>query len=513
MLTVWGVALILYLSLVLFVAVVLIGAFTEFQQALRPDRKLVSAYKSQPWWSLACSFFAAAFGASALSANPEAGATASWMSVVAYGLANALPYWILIYIGPQLQNFLKMEGFTVADFVLQRYGRPMHLLTCLLSVFFMFIWLSAELTSLSDSFKILAPGFSPVVAMVSIVLVTASYALFAGFKASILTDRLQAPMAVLIVVILLAGILSYVDAPREAWKAANRFDATTDITSSLVLILSTTINQFLDLGSWQRVFSSVSVKDAKLGLLAAGSVNFLMQSSMTAMGVFAVAAATAGQIDLPEGEEFMGFYLLLTICPTFFTAITLILAIVLSSSTIDSLQNSLAAALAGDLLRSKHSLHWARLFSVMFIIPAVILATYNKSVLTLFLLSNIFSAAIIPPIFLGLSARFATPHSALGGTASGILLIFIIGWSMERSFVGGLKWPIFPRGLSHWSTLMTFLLVPITSALVTIGIAQEELRRSPAMLELQEELLQALDGDEVGLVSPRNVRAELARFV
>lgn len=93
---------------------------------------MVSAYKTQPWWALSCSFFAAAFGASALSANPEAGATGeivqsnsarqnlgSWTSVICYGFANALPYWILVFIGPKLQEFLRMEGFTIADFVLK----------------------------------------------------------------------------------------------------------------------------------------------------------------------------------------------------------------------------------------------------------------------------------------------------------------------------------------------------------------------------------------------------------
>eukprot|EP01054_Gregarina_sp_Poly1_P000903 Gregarina_sp_Poly_1__902@NODE_1216_length_4762_cov_60_304579_g830_i0_p2_GENE_NODE_1216_length_4762_cov_60_304579_g830_i0NODE_1216_length_4762_cov_60_304579_g830_i0_p2_ORF_typecomplete_len511_score64_86SSF/PF00474_17/2_5e03SSF/PF00474_17/5_5e41SSF/PF00474_17/7_7e02Spore_permease/PF03845_13/1_3e03Spore_permease/PF03845_13/8_9e05Spore_permease/PF03845_13/5_5e03_NODE_1216_length_4762_cov_60_304579_g830_i031554687 len=491
MIPAWGAALILYISLALFVVIVVVGGHANASQALHPDKNLISAHKSQPWWSLGCSFFAAAFGASALAANPEAGATAGWLAVFAYGLANALPYWILIWIGPKLQAFLKMEGFTIADFVLKRFGRPMHLMTCLLSLFFMFIWLTAELSSLGDSFKILAPGFSPPLATASVVIVTASYALFAGFKASILTDRIQAPMAIIIVICLLAGILHYVDANSDSWKAASAFHSS-NVTSSLVLILSTTINQFLDLGSWQRVFSSVTPRDAKLGLLSAGCINFFAQATMTATGIFAMAASYQGQITVYPGEEFMSFFNVLTVCPKSFSVLALILALVLSSSTIDSLQNSLVAAFAGDLLRANQSLHWARLMAIMLIVPAVILAAFNKSVLSLFLLSNIFSAAIIPPIFLGLSARLATRYSAIFGTFAGLICIFTIGWIMERDFIEGLKWPMFPRGYTHWSTLLTFLVVPVISAIVTISMAFVEVTQSPQILDMQEALLQRI---------------------
>eukprot|EP01056_Protomagalhaensia_sp_Gyna25_P002663 Protomagalhaensia_sp_Gyna_25__2662@NODE_251_length_4179_cov_46_583333_g193_i0_p1_GENE_NODE_251_length_4179_cov_46_583333_g193_i0NODE_251_length_4179_cov_46_583333_g193_i0_p1_ORF_typecomplete_len438_score53_77SSF/PF00474_17/3_7e02SSF/PF00474_17/1_1e40_NODE_251_length_4179_cov_46_583333_g193_i03371650 len=436
MIPVWVAAVILYLTLAVLLVVVFLGGHAKTQQALHPDRNLISAYKSQPWWSLGCSFLAAAFGASALVANPEAGATAGWLSVFSYGLANALPYWILIWIGPKLQSFLKMDGFTMADFVLVRFGRIMHLLTTMLSVFFLFIWLSAELSSLTDCFGMLVPDFRPVLATCSVVVITATYALFAGFKASILTDRFQAGLAAVIVVTLLGGVLAAVDAPAAAWKLASRFEPQTDITASLVLILSTTVNQFLDLGSWQRVFSSETPRDARLGLISAGTVNFLLQSTMTAMGTIAMAAVFAGQLEIPEGEEYLSFFHLLQLCPTAFTILALILTIVLASSTIDSLQNSLAAALGADLLRQKQSLHWARLFSISLTIPAVILAVYNKSVLSLFLLSNIFSAAIIPPIFLGLSAKLATSRSALIGTVLGIVTIFVVGWSVEGTFVG-----------------------------------------------------------------------------
>lgn len=266
----------------------------------------------------------------------------------------------MIWIGPKLQSFLKMDGFTVTDFVLKRYGRLMHIFAVLLSLFFLFIWLSAELTSADDAMLIISPKTHRGVASITIGLVTATYALFGKFKASIITDWIQATTAVVLVTMLFIAVLCSVDIGPVEFQAASHF-SWSDFSGGIVLILSTCINQFLDLGSWQRIFASENPKQARLGLLAAGSVNFYAQFIMALMGVLAVAAGLSGSITISPDTYFLSFFLLIEQCPKVFAYFTLIFTIILSTSTVDSIENAMTTAFASDLLKRNQSLHWARL--------------------------------------------------------------------------------------------------------------------------------------------------------
>ncbi|EZG81690.1 putative solute:sodium symporter (SSS) family protein [Gregarina niphandrodes] len=466
-------SVILALILVGFIVVVWYSGYVSKAEIIKPTGNLVSAFNSQRWWSLACSFFAAAFGASALVANPEAGATGGWLQVFCYGIANGMPYFLLSTLGPRMQSFFKTQNFTVADFVRKRYGMPMYVPTVILSLFFLFIWLTAELTSIADSFSLLSPGFYTPAAVVCVGFGVAMYALFAGFKGSLLTDRIQAVMALLCTFALITAVACYVKPSKQAWSEASSATSVGEgISGGIVLILSTTLNQFLDLGSWQRVFASEDKKQARIGLFVAGSVNFLCQALMTFMGIYAMAAAVAGEIALMPGDEALGFYILLSKIPLGFNVIALVCVLTLSISTVDSIENSLASAFAELMLEKNVSLNWARGFALLLVGLAVGLATTQQSVLSLFLFSNIFASCIVPPIFLGLSYTMATTTSALGGFISGVLTIFIIGWSYQKSFVEGLKWPMFPEGFNHWATLLTFILCPVVATLVTISVAK-----------------------------------------
>lgn len=224
-----------------------------------------------------------------------------------------------------------------------------------------------------------------------------------------------------------------------------------DFIGGAVLIISTASNQLLDLGSWQRVFASQSEKDTKIGLVAAGWINFVCQTAMASLGnnsrssyyrsgVVALASFKAGNIEIPGGQEHNSFFILLNNSNPIYSALTLVLATVLAASTVDSLQNGLVVAFASLSERKTKSLHCARLFAlivrlktamnifVQLICASATLAITNQSVLSIFLVSNIASLCVLPPIFLGLSPYVATPRGALIGLIAGLATLFCIGW-------------------------------------------------------------------------------------
>lgn len=140
-----------------------------------------------------------------LFAPPETGILAGWLGSIAYGISNASPFWIMIWLGPRVKTALGgHRGFTVIDFVRERYGRKVQTLVSALSLFFMFIFLCAELTSIGGVLSSVSPSFPPIAAIVPVSLVTLTYIILGGAPASISTDRIQG------IVLLSLGVIAVV---------------------------------------------------------------------------------------------------------------------------------------------------------------------------------------------------------------------------------------------------------------------------------------------------------------
>ena len=108
----------------------------------------LSARNSAGTWSVALSFFASGMGAWVLYGTTEMGATPaiSWLGVLGYSFASAFPAIVICFLGPKIRE-QSTDAFSTTDFGLQRYGRVMQLSTAAVSVFYMFIFIVAELTS------------------------------------------------------------------------------------------------------------------------------------------------------------------------------------------------------------------------------------------------------------------------------------------------------------------------------------------------------------------------------
>lgn len=108
----------------------------------------LSARNSAGTWSIALSFFASGMGAWILYGTTEMGANPaiSWLGVIGYSFASGFPALVICVIGPKVRE-QSSKSFSTTDFSLQRYGRVMQLTTAAVSVFYMFIYIVAELTS------------------------------------------------------------------------------------------------------------------------------------------------------------------------------------------------------------------------------------------------------------------------------------------------------------------------------------------------------------------------------
>lgn len=143
---------------------------------------------------LALTLYASGLGSWILFATPETGVLAGLWGLVGYGLGNAMPAWCVIWAGPRVLETLGNRGFSMTDFVLVRFGRHSQVFAGFLAVFYNMIFISAELSGMSDTLAILVPGYPAWLPPLLIATFTLAYSLMGGIRASYLTDFIQAPL-------------------------------------------------------------------------------------------------------------------------------------------------------------------------------------------------------------------------------------------------------------------------------------------------------------------------------
>jgi hypothetical protein len=185
------------------------------------------------------------------------------------------------------------------------------------------------------------------------------------------------------------------------------------------------------------------------------------------------------------------FFLLIALLPTWVVGFCIVFAIAMSCAAYDTLQVALVATVSNDVFRNKINIWWVRVILIVNI-PAVVVATKNLDILVLFLIADLVSAAVLPPILLGLVPAlyflngFDVVVGGLGGVFStgfsttirrahlpaGFFTVFLFGlvyYDGNASAAGGLL--ILKDGLyaDDWSAFGAFVAAPIGSMLWTSG--------------------------------------------
>ena len=98
--------------------------------------------------SLTTSLVASALGAWILFGPASAATWGGIGSVIGYSLGTAFPMIALIYLGKKIRKSFP-SGITFTQFIFHKIGKNLFKLILLLSIFYMFIFLCAEVTAVS----------------------------------------------------------------------------------------------------------------------------------------------------------------------------------------------------------------------------------------------------------------------------------------------------------------------------------------------------------------------------
>ena len=88
--------------------------------------------------AIGLSYFASGMGAWVVYGSTEMGANPdlSWLGVIGYASASALPALIICVVGPRIRGITGEKAFCATDFGLARYGRLMQFSIAVIGVFY-----------------------------------------------------------------------------------------------------------------------------------------------------------------------------------------------------------------------------------------------------------------------------------------------------------------------------------------------------------------------------------------
>lgn len=137
-------------------------------------------------------------------------------------------------------------------------------------------------------------------------------------------------------------------------------------------------------------------------------------------------------------------------------------------------RSALISTGSNDFFRNKLNIWIIRALVVILIVPTVVVALKSPSVLQIYLISDIISAAMIPCLVIGLSSKayFWRGFEVVVGGIGGILSVFLFGlvyYEGDASRAGNLL--ILTEGLyaSDWSVFGAFVAAPVGGLLFALA--------------------------------------------
>ena len=426
----------------------------------------LTANRSVKFFSLSTSLVASALGAWILFGPASAATWGGIGAVIGYALGTAFPMIFLIYLGKKIRNEFP-KGSTLIEFLRKRFGKSLFKLILFMTIFYMFIFLCAEVTAVSLLINYISG--TPLWITASIVLIaTLTYTLYGGLRASIFTDMIQMIIIIILFVISVIYLLSFTgdqfsfDFIYEKNPQLLSVNYIPNYTAGITFFIAVAATNLFHQGNWQRVYAAKNNEVLKKSLILAFIVIIPIVYFMGFSGLVAVSVDSKVIPDL-------GFFSLLLKDQTeFLSLVIIILGVSLTISTIDTLVNAISSLIVVDgkaTFNLKHNINYLR-FSKKFIIAlsiiAFIIASKGFSVLYLFLLADLFCCAFVLTVFYSFYNKKINEKTAYISIIVGLICGFLLFPTPDfsKSLLVGIIFPLdlFPVFVVQSLLFLSFLI-------------------------------------------------------
>ena len=306
----------------------------------------LTANRNIELFSLTTSLVASALGAWILF-GPIAAATWGGIgAVIGYALGTAFPMIFLIFFGRKIRSEYP-KGSSLIEFMRKKFGKSLFKLILLMTIFYMFIFLCAEVTAVAVLINYLSGTDLWITALI-VLLATLTYTLYGGLRASIFTDNIQMIVIGFLLLILILIISSSAGDNfsfaliKEKHPQLLSSSYIPSYTAGLTFFIAVAATNLFHQGNWQRVYAAKNYNTLKSALIISF---FVIVPIVFLMGFIGMVSFS---ID-PSARADLGFFTLLLKEQTeMLSLIIVILGLALTISTVDTLVNAISSLFVVD---------------------------------------------------------------------------------------------------------------------------------------------------------------------
>jgi Na+/proline symporter len=270
--------------------------------------------------------------------------------VIGYALGTAFPLFILIYLG---QKFRKLypKAKTLIEVIRLRFGKKLFKLILFLSIFYMSIFLIAEVTAVSILINYIS-GVDLWITALIVIVSSLIYTLYGGLRASIFTDNIQFIVFGLLLLFGFKYLISFnfnefnfafINTNKPNLLSVNYLP---NFTAGLTFFIAVAATNLFHQGNWQRIYAAKNNKVLKKSLV----ISFIVIVPIVFMMGFTGLIAVSQNSNVTSDLAF--FSLLFKEQSNILSIIIIALAIALTVSSIDTLINAISSLIIVDANRN-----------------------------------------------------------------------------------------------------------------------------------------------------------------
>ena len=392
-------------SLTLVIIISLIFVFLGLYNSKKYQglKNYLTANRNIGSFSLTTSLTASALGAWILFGPASAATWGGIGAVIGYSLGTAFPMFFLIYLGKKIRNEFP-KGSSLIEFMRKKFGKSLFKLILLMTIFYMFIFLCAEVTAVAVLINYISGTELWITALI-VLISTLVYTLYGGLRASIFTDNIQMVVIGVLLLISLAYINSFTgsefsfDFIKEKNPQLLSSSYLPSYTAGLTFFIAVAATNLFHQGNWQRVYAAKNFETLKKSLIISF---FIITPVVFYMGFTGMVAFSVDPTTRPD----LGFFtLLLKDQNELLSIVVIILGLALTISTLDTLVNAISSLIVVDgkatlnLDKKTDYLTLSKYVILFLSFISFIIASKGFDILYLFLLADLFCCAFVLTVF------------------------------------------------------------------------------------------------------------------
>ena len=394
------------ISLTLVILISLIFVFLGFYNSKKYQdlNNYLTANRNIGLFSLTTSLTASALGAWILFGPASAATWGGIGAIIGYSLGTAFPMFFLIYLGKKIRKELP-RGSSLIEFMRKKFRKSLFKLILLMIIFYMFIFLCAEVTAVAILINYISGTELWITALI-VLMSTLAYTLYGGLRASIFTDNIQMIVIAALLLISLVYINSSIGSEfsfkfvHEKNPQLLSSSYVPGYTAGLTFFIAVAATNLFHQGNWQRIYAAKNFETLKKSLIISF---FIIIPIVFYMGFTGMVAFSIDPTIRPD----LGFFTLLLKEQTeLFSLFVIILGLALTISTVDTLINAISSLIVVDgkavinLNKKKNYLNLSKKIILFLSFISFIVASKGFDILYLFLLADLFCCAFVLTVFI-----------------------------------------------------------------------------------------------------------------